>query len=262
MMLLKSLGGLRGMISKRGNLFINLFLPIIILLSSSQISLYSQTQTTNNKPEENESTATQSESTDSRVFKATKESDEKKSETKKSPKRNKPFLSKDLLKKNRSPLSSETSATGTFIKSFLVLIAFLLIIYFIFKWIQKKKNGITNDHSDPVIDILRSVPLSTNKTIQLVEIGSKIYILGVGDQNISVINTIEEPTEVHNMRQLCQEEVEGADLNSFKNTFAAYFNNWSKKDQTKKKIEPPVNDATDDFFKEQRNRLKALKDKL
>jgi len=171
------------------------------------------------------------------------------------------FLPRDILKKPNAPFSTiETTASGSFIKSFIVIVVFLLILFAIIKWMQKKKLNASVDHDDSVIHILKNSPLTTNKSIQIVEINSKIYILGVGDQAISVINTIDDPKEITEIKKQCQEENLANPKKGFKDILGIYFNSVSKKGNSGK-IQFSSDNSTQ-FFNEQKNRLKQLRNKL
>ncbi|KEQ27538.1 flagellar protein [Paenibacillus tyrfis] len=91
-------------------------------------------------------------------------------------------------------LVTEGSSGGTFWMIFQVLF-FLLLIIGIFLVIVKmisQKNKFLSGRS---IRSLGGLPLGQNKSIQVVEIGRSLYIVGVGE-NIQLLEKIEDETEV------------------------------------------------------------------
>ncbi|MDH5681050.1 MAG: flagellar biosynthetic protein FliO, partial [Spirochaetota bacterium] len=126
--------------------------------------------------------------------------------------------------KKKKSLTPETSATSSFFKSIFILLIFLLVLYVLFKWIQKKKLKLSDPIlGDGVISVLKSSPITNNKTIQLVEIGNKIYILGLGEQNISLISVVEDPAEIVSLKDLCNDGIEDGGSGDFKTVLKSYF---------------------------------------
>ena len=165
------------------------------------------------------------------------------------------FLSKEKAK-NTTPFSMESSATSTFIQSFIILVLFLLLLYFAIKWLQKKKWLKQAPQDDQIITLLKKTALSGNQSIQLVEIGQKVYILGLADQSISLISTIENQDEIKEIKDLCLQENTDKEMKSFKEILQSYF-------KPKEKLSEPL--AQEDplkLFKEQRNKLKQLRNKF
>ncbi|MDH4127433.1 MAG: flagellar biosynthetic protein FliO [Spirochaetota bacterium] len=156
--------------------------------------------------------------------------------------------------------SSESTIIGTFVKSIFVLLIFLLITYFILKKIQKRKMNAIQTDVDGVISVLKTSSLTSNKSIQIVEIAKKIYILGLGDQMISVINMIDEPKEIEEIKNQCGKESKPNKPRNFKDIFSSYFSVKPKSDLNNKILASTNNSLK--FFNEQRNKLKELKNKF
>jgi len=89
------------------------------------------------------------------------------------------------------PQSLQTSYSLEFFKLFFSLAFILALIYFLFRFLAKKNGFIRSN----VFRILGGIPLGQNKSVQVVEIGGKIYILGIG-QDIRLIQVIEDQEDV------------------------------------------------------------------
>jgi len=96
---------------------------------------------------------------------------------------------------------------STFIRLVLAL-ALTVGLIFVTVWGLKivwEKRGLTNnvDENKP-IKILTSTYLAPRKTIHLVEVGNRILVLGVGSDEITRLDVINDPAEVASIRQLTQ----------------------------------------------------------
>ncbi len=69
------------------------------------------------------------------------------------------------------------------------------LLYFVFRFLSKK----TGSYRNPIYKHLGGLPLGQNKSVQLVEINNKVYILGVGE-NIQLIQMVDDPEEVIAMK--------------------------------------------------------------
>ena len=160
--------------------------------------------------------------------------------------------------KKSSNKSSESSIIGTFFKSILVLTIFILIAYYILKKIKTKKINPGQSGTDGAINILKTSSLTSNKAIQIVEISNKIYILGIGDQMISVLNIIDETKEIEEIKNQCNKDSYQLKQKNFKDLFYNYI---KPKNNLTNKILSTTNNKQN-FFNEQRNKLKELKNKF
>ena len=118
-------------------------------------------------------------------------------------------------------LAEEGSGSGT-LDSFIqmlgllvLLIIILIITYFTTKFIGGVRLGQLKDSNFKVIDSYR---ISSNKVIQIVKIGNKYIVIGIGKDTINYITELEE-TEVVNR------ELHTTQKQSFKQTFEKIRNN-------------------------------------
>jgi len=96
---------------------------------------------------------------------------------------------------------------STFIRLVLALVLTVGLI-FVTVWGLKivwEKRGLTNnaDEAKP-IKVLTSSYLAPRKAIHLVEIGNRILVLGVGNDEITRLDVITDPAEVESIRQSTQ----------------------------------------------------------
>jgi flagellar protein FliO/FliZ len=73
-----------------------------------------------------------------------------------------------------------------------VLIVFILVLaatYFITKWIGK--SGVVPTHTKN-IRVLETFKIAPNKYIQIVQLGSKYYSIGISKENITFLTPLEE----------------------------------------------------------------------
>ncbi len=86
--------------------------------------------------------------------------------------------------------------SGLIIEVIVYLALVLFLIYLLF-WLLKKNRSIIKSN---VFNHLGGLSLGQNKSIQIVEIGNKIYILGIGD-NINLVNIIENNDDLDYIKE-------------------------------------------------------------
>ncbi|MFD2133140.1 flagellar biosynthetic protein FliO [Pseudogracilibacillus auburnensis] len=105
-----------------------------------------------------------------------------------------------------------TSIVMNFIKMIFALLLVLALIYFILTFIKKRNRLFSNVH---VLENLGGITVGTNKSIQLVRIGAKVYLIGVGD-NVEMLQEITDEEIVHT---LLEEEEQNAQSSTFIGAF-------------------------------------------
>ncbi|WP_426447078.1 flagellar biosynthetic protein FliO [Paenibacillus sp. S-38] len=83
----------------------------------------------------------------------------------------------------------------------LKVIFFLIIIIGIFFLIMKVLAKRNTWMAGRALRSLGGLPLGQNKSIQIVEIGSSLYVVGVGE-NIQLLEKIEDPAEVQSISEM------------------------------------------------------------
>lgn len=79
-----------------------------------------------------------------------------------------------------------TSVILNFIKMIFALLLVLALIYFILMFVKKRNRLFSNVQ---VLENLGGITVGANKSIQLVRIGNKVYLIGVGD-NVEMLQEI------------------------------------------------------------------------
>jgi flagellar biogenesis protein FliO len=108
------------------------------------------------------------------------------------------------------PEAGDNSSPGIFSTFFHIVLNLGLIIAFIFitVWCLKmvwEKRGISNSAEETKpIKILKSTYLAPRKAIHLVEVGNRILVLGVGNDEITRLDVITDPVEMETIRQSTQ----------------------------------------------------------
>lgn len=78
------------------------------------------------------------------------------------------------------------------------------LLYFLLKFLNKKNQAYQKGH---IISNLGGTSVGSNKSIQIVKIGSKLYIVGVGE-NVQLLSEITDPEEIERMLQDHNEAIE------------------------------------------------------
>lgn len=81
---------------------------------------------------------------------------------------------------------------GNILQLFVVVIAFvavLVVTYYVTKWIAK--SGMIQNQS-PNIKVIETFKITTGKYIQIVQLGTKYYAIGVSKENITFLTSLEE----------------------------------------------------------------------
>ena len=87
---------------------------------------------------------------------------------------------------------------GTFVETILVLALFIAGIYGVFRFIQRKRNlgGVGED----AIRLLANRGVGGNRSVQVIEVGRRVFVIGVGDSAISLIAEIEDAEALESLR--------------------------------------------------------------
>ncbi|MCR5699327.1 MAG: flagellar biosynthetic protein FliO [Treponemataceae bacterium] len=84
----------------------------------------------------------------------------------------------------------EPNTFWLFFRTLLVLILVVVAIYFIFKFVKKSTNVGGND-KDPYLKKVASVSLAAGKSVQVVTLQDHCYVLGVGDDAVTLISELD-----------------------------------------------------------------------
>ncbi len=137
---------------------------------------------------------------------------------------------------------------GMAVKTLLVLGIFGIGIYYIFKFISKKQ-GLVFPHLN-ILKIITSIPVGTNRFIQVVEVGNKYYLIGSTESNVNLLSEITDKETLDRIKVLKNKEEKPVNPPTFGGFLNTILGGLSKKIITKDSIK---------FLKGQKDRIKNLK---
>ncbi len=97
----------------------------------------------------------------------------------------------------KSP-EEETRGPGYFslvFKTLFILALFGFGVYYLFKYISQKQGLMTSNVN--LIKLLASLPVGTNRFVQLIEMGNNYFLLGVSDNNINLLKEITDKETIN-----------------------------------------------------------------
>lgn len=143
--------------------------------------------------------------------------------------------------------ASNPSSVGGIVRAVGVFLLILLVIYLIYYFM--KKMGGKRFQNSKLINVISSQGLTNNKTLHLVEIGKEIFLVGAADNSINLISKIEDK-ESKDMLHLDVSAENPMEKPTFKSIISNIFN--------KNRVEEKQVQSSDDFIKQQSDRLKNL----
>jgi len=132
-------------------------------------------------------------------------------------------------------------------KTLLILGVFGIGIYYFAKYISKKQ-GLAFPHLN-IIKIITSIPVGTNRFIQIIEIGNKYYLIGSTDNSINLLTEIIDKETINMIKILKNKQVKKVEYPSFSKFLNNLIGGFSKK--------TPVKENSS-FIKKQKDRLKKF----
>lgn len=111
---------------------------------------------------------------------------------------------------------------GNLITVVLVLAAIIVLIIVLIRFLGRKNRYLSQSRS---IRTLGAIGLGPNKSLQVIEIGGSIYLVGVGE-NISMVDKITDPEDVMLLQQAFEEE--GTEFAGFASVFSGLVSRFRK----------------------------------
>ncbi len=108
------------------------------------------------------------------------------------------LISKEYTENDFRPKPDDGSLVWSFIKTLIVLAVLIAVFYYFFRFMSKKTG--TAFRGDASARVLSAVPLGQNKSLQVVDIGGRILIIGVSDGSVNLITEITDRDEINRMR--------------------------------------------------------------
>lgn len=151
-----------------------------------------------------------------------------------------------LLQTEDTPITQETTTSGNtiwlFIRMILVLILVIACIYGVV-WLLKKGSNFKQTQ-DPYLKKTASVTLAPGKTVQVVTIGDKAYVVGVSDTGINLIGELTDKELIDAMNIHASEEPTGT-----RKDFSSMLKAFSKSTE-----------ATESYLRSRREKLQKSED--
>lgn len=82
---------------------------------------------------------------------------------------------------------------GLAITSVLASLLLVLVCIFVFAYLMKQSNLLTNPKGKSQIKVVATQPLSSKGRVQMIEINGQQYLLGVTEQNITLLDKFDKP---------------------------------------------------------------------
>jgi len=88
--------------------------------------------------------------------------------------------------------------------SLILVIGLLSVLFYLMKWISKRGNNITNSG---LITILANNYIGVKKNISLIEVPGSILVLGITNDNISLLSKIEDKEIIDIIKNSCKKTI-------------------------------------------------------
>jgi flagellar protein FliO/FliZ len=137
--------------------------------------------------------------------------------------------------------NKQPSTLWLFIRMILVLIIVIVIIYALVYFLKRSGKNIAND--DPYLKLTASLTVSAGKTVQVITLGNKAYLIGVSDTNVNLIAQIDDEDLINAMNLAADAEPAGK-AKDFASMLAKFTHS--------------VSESTSFSLKKQQNRLKHM----
>jgi flagellar biogenesis protein FliO len=99
------------------------------------------------------------------------------------------------------------------LRTLAILAVLVVAVYFVMRIFLKNRRKIVT--GTDIIKVLATYPLAGNKSIQIMEIAEKVFILGVTESNINMITSVEDKETIDRIKLQSSKETKGG-FQSFK----------------------------------------------
>lgn len=136
----------------------------------------------------------------------------------------------------------------------LILLVVIGLFYITIRILAKRNRMIGASRS---LRSLGGIPLGTNKSIQIIEIGTSLYIIGVGE-NIQLLEKIDDPEEVAFLTEMLDQKLSPPQFASL----TAWLQKWGKKEPTEEDVTSTYQQVFFDKMQSSKNRKQRFEDIL
>jgi flagellar protein FliO/FliZ len=173
-------------------------------------------------------------------------------------KKKQPDDKSELEKTEDSPVSNTTedqSLVVIIIKLVFYTLLILIMIYALIKFLALRQKKLQPNQA---VKLMGGTPLGNNKSLQLVKVGEKVYLIGVGDQ-VTLIKEFSESDEINNIES--DLEKQSTLFTSPLANFSTSIVNFSKEKMSNRKGSKP-NLSFDHLFNQSLTKQKGKQDQL
>ncbi|MGB3261784.1 flagellar biosynthetic protein FliO [Paenisporosarcina sp.] len=149
----------------------------------------------------------------------------------------------------------DTSLVVILFKLIFYTLLILLMIYALIKFLAVRQKKLQPNQA---VKLMGGTPLGNNKSLQLVKVGEKVYLIGVGDQ-VTLIKEFSESDEINNIES--DLENQSTLFTSPLTTISTSIVNFSK-EKISKSMETKPNLSFEHLFKQSLTKQKDKQDQL
>lgn len=166
-------------------------------------------------------------------------------------------MTDDKEKEESSKLNTteDTSLVVIIFKLIFYTLLILVMIYALIKFLALRQKKLQPNQA---VKLMGGTPLGNNKSLQLVKVGEKVYLIGVGDQ-VTLIKEFSESDEINNIET--DLENQSTLFTSPLATISTSIVNFSK-EKISKRMETKPNLSFEHLFKQSLNKQKGKQDQL
>lgn len=166
----------------------------------------------------------------------------------------KQFVFSDASENAAKP--KKTSGLWAFLRMILVLAIVIAIIYFVMNFMKKSVNG-DPDTEDVYLRKVAQVTLAPGKTVQVVTLLDKGYIVGVSENNVNLISEIDDKELISAMNISSDKQRATKKASNFAEVLEMFMPSKSshETDATKVNIYSDASKNVTDFVEKQRKRI-------
>lgn len=99
---------------------------------------------------------------------------------------------------NASAVEEKAGPPDLAITSMLASLLLVLVCIFVFAYLMKQSNLLRNTKGKGQIRIVATQPLTSKGRVQMIEINGQQYLLGVTEQNITLLDKLDKPLTTEN----------------------------------------------------------------
>ena len=156
------------------------------------------------------------------------------------------------IQAENSQLSSSRHTASTFFTFFRMIVVLLFVVACMYAVIRFMKNGLQSPESnDPFLRKVSSVSISPGKSVQVVTLLDKAYIIGVGESSINLIGEVQDKELIDAMNLYADKNNSSSKPRNFNDILALFMPNSA---ENKNVFKSSATKASE-LLKKQRERL-------